>query len=190
MKRSSIAASLLAILLAACAPAMPASDPTPTAQDLAAAPNQASAPIPSVGLAIGSVAPDFTLKTLDGGESSLSDYAGRPVLINFWASWCGPCRAEMPEIIAAYRAHRDSGLQVLAIDHAQLDVLADVEAFVDELGMPFPVLLDTQGDVIAAYAVPGLPTSVFVDAEGFVQGVNVGPMTGDVIAKYLADILP
>ena len=138
----------------------------------------------------GAAAPDFTLKTLDGRTLSLSDYAGRPVFINFWAAWCGPCRAEMPEIIAAYQAHQDAGLEVLAVNATHLDILDDVRAFVAEFKMPFPVPLDEDGSVSAAYSIIGLPTSVFVDAEGNVSGVNVGPMTRDVIEKYLADILP
>jgi len=135
-------------------------------------------------------APEFTLKTLAGGQVSLSDYRGRPVLINFWASWCVPCRTEMPDIIAAYKAHRESGLEVLAIDNTQLDVIDDVRQFVATFQMPFPVLLDEQGEVALAYRILGLPTSVFVDGEGIVRAVNVGPMSAATIEKHLATILP
>ena len=142
------------------------------------------------GIREGTAAPNFALKTLDGGQLSLSDYTGRPVLINFWASWCGPCRTEMPAIIAAYNAHEDKGLAVLAIDNTQLDAIGDVRDFVKEFQMPFPVPLDEQGQASAAYSVPGLPTSVFIDAGGTVRAVNIGPMTADVIDKHLAAIMP
>jgi len=176
----------LAILVAACAPAAtPPPSPSPEPVSIPSA-----EPIDTLGLRPGSAAPDLTLKTLDGGQVSLSDYKGRPVFINFWASWCGPCRAEMPEIIAAYNAHKDSGLEVLAINSTQLDVVDDARAFVDEFQMPFPVLLDEEGSANKAFSVIGLPTSVFIDAGGLVQAVNIGPMTGEIIEEHLKQILP
>ena len=92
-------------------------------------------------------APDFTLKTLSGDTVSLSNYKGHPVFLNFWASWCKPCRAEMPEIIAAYNGHHAVGLEVLAINLTDQERMKDVREFVDELHMPFPVLLDQKGKV-------------------------------------------
>ena len=127
---------------------------------------------------------------LGGGEASLSYYRGRPVFINFWASWCAPCRAEMPDIVEAYNRHRNAGLEILAIDNTQLDVVEDVHAFVKEFQMPFPVLLDEEGAATKAFGVLGLPTSVFVDGDGIVQGVHAGPLTEDTLAEYLAEILP
>jgi thiol-disulfide isomerase/thioredoxin len=177
------AAIVLVTLASACAPVPFASRP-----DQPSTPTRA--PAGGAVIAIGSPAPDFVLKTLDGGQVRLSDFAGRPVLLNFWASWCGPCRQEMPEIIDAYDAHRSTGLIVLAIDNTQLDIIDDVRAFVDEFQLPFPVPLDEKGEAAEAYSILGLPTSVFVDRAGIVRGVNVGPMTTDVIEKHLAEILP
>lgn len=139
---------------------------------------------------LGSPAPAFTLKTLAGETASLSDYTPRPLLINFWASWCKPCRAEMSDIIAAYRGHQDQGLAVLAINLTDQERLQDVRKFVAELGMPFPVLLDERGKIRRRYALRGVPTSVFVDAKGVVRLVNPGPITGETIRRGLAEILP
>ncbi len=170
----------LAFMIGACAPAAsPATVSAPSAQ-----------PTAEVGTRPGFAAPGFTLKTLDGGEVGLSDYAGRPVFINFWASWCGPCRAEMPEIVAAYQAHKDTGLEVLAINLTFQDAVGDAQAFVDEFQMPFPILLDEQSNVSKAYELLGLPTSVFIDAGGIIRIVHSGPMTRDLIEQYLAEILP
>ncbi len=139
---------------------------------------------------LGSPAPDFTLKTLAGSTASLSDYTGRPVLINFWASWCKPCRGEMSDIIAAYDAHKDQHLQVLAINLTDQEHLSDARRFVDELHRPFPVLLDQNGKVRKSYALRGVPTSVFIDARGVVRLVNPGPITSEIIERGLAEILP
>lgn len=140
---------------------------------------------------LGSPAPDFTLKTLVGDTASLSSFRGRPVFLNFWATWCAPCRAEMEEIASAYRAHTNEGLQVLAIDLTDQErKMKEVRSFVDELQMPFPVLLDEKGKVRKRYALRGVPTSVFIDASGVVRMVNPGPITSETIQRGLAEILP
>ena len=139
---------------------------------------------------LGAPAPDFTLKTLAGETASLSDYKDRPVFLNFWASWCKPCRGEMKDIIAAYDAHKDQHLQVLAINLTDQERMKDVRQFRDDFQMPFPVLLDEQGKVRKSYALRGVPTSVFIDARGIVRLVNPGPITSETIQRGLAEILP
>ncbi len=139
---------------------------------------------------LGSPAPDFALNTLAGGTASLSDYTGRPVFINFWASWCTPCRGEMSDIIAAYDAHKDQHLQVLAINLTDQERMKDVRKFVEALQLPFPVLLDEKGKVRKRYALHGVPTSLFIDAQGLVRLVNPGPITSETIQRGLAEILP
>jgi peroxiredoxin len=166
---------------------------------LAPAPLSSQIPVPvdtitkpplEAGNRAGLGAPDFTLKTLAGPGASLSDYKGRPVLINFWASWCTPCRSEMPDIVAAYQAHRETGLEVLAINSTDQDGMKDVRKFVAEFSMPFPVLLDEKGRVRRLYALIGIPTSVFIGSDGVVRVVNRGPITKETLEGGLIEILP
>ena len=112
------------------------------------------------------------------------------MFLNFWASWCTPCRGEMSDIIAAYNGHKDQGLQVLAINLTDQEHMSDVRRFAVELQMPFPVLLDQKGKVRQSYALRGVPTSVFIDARGVVRLVNPGPITSEAIQRGLAQILP
>jgi cytochrome c biogenesis protein CcmG/thiol:disulfide interchange protein DsbE len=138
----------------------------------------------------GAAAPDFILKTLAGDTVRLSSHKGHPVFLNFWATWCAPCRGEMQEIVSAYRAHQEQGLEVLAINLTDQEHLRDVRAFVNELQLPFPVLLDNKGKVRQRYALRGVPTSVFIDTAGIVRLVIPGPVTGETLSQGLAQILP
>ena len=138
----------------------------------------------------GSPAPDFTLTTLAGDTVTLSSLKGRPVFLNFWASWCAPCRAEMADIIDAYGAHTDQHLAVLAINLTDQEHMADVRRFVTELKMPFPVLLDRRGRVRKRYRLRGVPTSVFIDTLGVIRFVNPGPISAEKIQHGLQAILP
>ena len=111
----------------------------------------------------GKPAPDFRLKTLDGNEIKLSDFRGKTVLINLWASWCPPCRYEMPGIQAAYEKFNGKGLVVLGLNFTAQDNLQDVRDFVTELKLTFPILLDESGDVSAGlYGMRGMPTTILL----------------------------
>lgn len=144
-----------------------------------------------VGHKAGMRAPEFTLAEVRTGEEvSLSQFKGQPVLINFWATWCGPCRLEMPHLQEAYEEHKDKGFTVIAIDAKIDDGREAVLAFVDELNLTFPVVKDATGDVETnKYNVVGYPTSVFIDRNGIIQYVHRGPMTKDFIEEKLQDIL-
>ena len=141
-------------------------------------------------LQLGQAAPDFSLKTLDGGRASLSQFKGRPVLVNFWATWCKPCRQEMPAIMAAYQAHHAGGLEVLAVNLSDQEKMKDVRKFVAELELPFPILLDEKGKMRERYHLVTVPTSVFIDAKGIVRKVNAGPISAKELKDGLAEILP
>ena len=141
-------------------------------------------------LEVGDSAPAISLDLLGGGKTSLASLQGRPVLINFWASWCVPCRREMPELAAAWQTRRAGGLEVLAVNLTDQERLKDVEAFVAELALPFPVLLDKRGRVRERYGLTALPTTYFVDSLGMVRGVHAGPLTSPALEKGLALILP
>lgn len=135
-------------------------------------------------------APDFTLDTLEGTPATLSDYRGQVVILNVWASWCGPCRAEMPALQNIYAAHRARGLAVLAVNSTFQDNLADAQAFVQELGLSFPVLLDQQGAVSRRYLVRALPSTFFIDRQGVIRAVILGgPMSAATIQSKVEDLL-
>lgn len=138
------------------------------------------------GLNVGDQAPDFVLLQADGNATKLSDLRGQPVVMNFWASWCVPCREEMPEIIRAYQAHQDQSLAVLGIN-AQ-ESAEQARRFVDNLQIPFPVVLDIHGEVMQLYQVRGLPTTWFIDREGRIVARHAGLLTKPLLEKYLAEI--
>jgi peroxiredoxin len=135
----------------------------------------------------GFLAPDFTLTTLEGDTVRLSDLRGQPVLINFWASWCGPCRSEMPHIQAAHETHSKDGLVVLGVD--QMESPPAVARFVNEFNLTFLIPMDSDGKVSRAYQARGLPTSFFVDADGIIRDTFTGPMSAGHIESLLDGIL-
>lgn len=151
---------LLALVLAACSAIAPEVAPVERAQ-----------------------APDFSLQNLDGEMVTLSDLRGQVVLINFWATWCGPCVEEMPTIDARYR---QGDFEVLAVD---FDEPADVVAeFVRELGISFPILLDPGGEIQRLYQVRGYPTTFFVDETGIIKVMHLGPMDSAQLDAYLSEL--
>jgi peroxiredoxin len=141
-------------------------------------------PSPQAGFA----APNFTLQTQDDETVSLTDLRGQVVLVNFWATWCPPCRAEMPAIQHVYEQHKDQGFTVLAVDVQEGD--AQVTAFADEQGLTFPILIDRDGSVAARYQVRAMPSTFFVDQAGVIREVTLGgPMTEAFIESQVTSLL-
>jgi len=138
---------------------------------------------------VGFLAPDFTLDLLDGGEIRLSDLKGHVVLVNLWASWCLPCRTEMPAIETAYQQYKDRGFVVLGVNTTNQDSVQDAVAFLKEVGVTFPILLDRSGEVSRAYQLRGLPTSFFIDREGIIRAVVVGGPMSEVVIRTNIELL-
>ena len=137
----------------------------------------------------GFLAPDFELITLNGETLSLSDFRGKVVLVNFWASWCPPCRSEMPAMQEIYQQYGPDDFVILAVNNTQADNLADIQNFVDERGLTFPILLDNTGQVSAAYQVRSLPTSFFIDREGIIREVVIGSPMAEALLRTRAENL-
>lgn len=138
---------------------------------------------PAIGLEKGDQAPDFELKTLDGQTTSLSDYQGKKVLVNFWATWCKPCRTEMPDL-DAIRSEYDQ-VEVLAVNLTTTEKSVDhVAAFADELKLSFPILLDQKG-IQARYQVLSYPTTYILDEKGRIVSVKHQMLTKKEIEQEL-----
>lgn len=132
-------------------------------------------------------APDFTLPDLfeETTTFTLSDYRGRPVILNFWASWCVPCRREMPALEATAANYADEGLLLLGMNQTYIDDLAAARAFVEELALSFPNTRDDSGAVGSnAYQIVGIPTTVFIDRDGEVVHIQIGEMSLEQITTY------
>lgn len=138
----------------------------------------------------GFLAPDFELRTTTGETIRLSDLRGQPVLINLWATWCGPCRAEMPTIEKIYNAYKDDGLVVLAVNMTYTDTASNIVPFIEEYELTFPVLLDTNYSVGSAYQLRSLPSSFFIDRDGIIKEVVIGgPMADALLRTRVEEIL-
>lgn len=140
----------------------------------------ACAPLPASEPVVGALAPDFTLPMLDGSTLRLSELRGQRVLLNFWATWCGPCREEMPAIEARYN---QGDFAVVAINFAESN--QQVQGFLAEIGVELPVALDRDGAVQELYRVRGYPTSFLVDAQGVIRAFHIGELNVAQLDRYL-----
>ena len=140
----------------------------------------------------GEPAPDFALPSLDGETVRLSSLRGRPVIVNFWATWCGPCRAEMPDLEAAYAA-ANGDLVVLAVNSegTPADLARRLSRdFRDELNLTFPIVLDSaDNDVFNQYRLRGMPDTFFIDRDGIVRDVVIGPLNRRALEEKLSGLL-
>jgi thiol-disulfide isomerase/thioredoxin len=133
---------------------------------------------------LNATAPNFTLNSLEATAITLENLRGAPILINFWATWCEPCRIEMPILQAFYEAHRSTGLRVLAVNIGESPDI--IRTWVYELGLTFDILLDPQQSLLALYQVRGQPSTYFVSSSGIITSIFYGPVS----AEQLQAVLP
>lgn len=125
----------------------------------------------------GNPAPDFTLKNLDGEYVKLSDYQGKKVILNLWATWCPPCKAEMPHMQNFYEKNKDNGIEIVAVNLTNMDNgMSAIKDFAEEYGLTFDIPLDEKGTVGMQYQAFTIPTSYMIDSKGIIRKKIVGPM--------------
>ncbi|MBP3039966.1 TlpA family protein disulfide reductase [Bacillaceae bacterium Marseille-Q3522] len=132
------------------------------------------------GLAIGEKAPDFTLENLQGDSVRLSDFRGKTVMLNFWATWCPPCKAEMPDM---EKFHKEAGEKVVILA-VNMDTYNDVQGFAEEIGVSFPILLDNKNEVNKAYKILAIPTTYFIDKEGYIKHKFMKQMPIEIMREF------
>jgi peroxiredoxin len=137
------------------------------------------------GLKVGERAPDFELESLDGDKIRLSDLRGKTVILNLWATWCGPCEEEMPAFQQFYQDHKDKDLEILAVNMTSFETEKDaIVPFVNKYGLTFPILLDKEAKVAKAYNIYNIPLSYFINADGVIKQ-KAGPMTYEQMENML-----
>ena len=135
-------------------------------------------------------APDFTVYDLEGNAHKLSDFRGKPVLLNFWASWCGPCQMEMPDFQKFYESHGDKvNFVIVNLTDGQQETVETASAFIEEKGYTFPVYYDTDIDAAMKYGVSAVPVSYFIDAEGNFVAWAQGALTADMLQQGMDMLL-
>lgn len=140
---------------------------------------------------IGEAAPSFKLPALSGGEYSLEDFRGKAVILNFWATWCGPCRQEVPSLEALYQRYKDQGLVVVGVSVDE-EGWEPIHEFLQTVPVTFPILLDQDQRVTESYETFRLPETYFIDPQGVVKGKVVGPQdyNQEVFFQKVERILP
>ncbi|WP_110111829.1 TlpA disulfide reductase family protein [Bacillus sp. CGMCC 1.16541] len=133
---------------------------------------------PGMGLLEGQRPPNIELTTLDGGSFRLNDYRGKKVILNFWATWCPPCKAEMPDMQKLYEKYGKENVEIVAVNLTQAEKnKEDIQRFKEEYGLTFIIPLDETGTIANQYNVYSIPTSYILDEEGLIQQQIIGPMT-------------
>lgn len=137
---------------------------------------------------VGKKAPDFVLKDLDGHEYRLSDYRGKGVFLNFWGTYCEPCKDEMPAMDRQYQIYKDQGVEILAVNVGEAELA--IEKFINEYDLTFPVIVDESGDVQRAYGIFPLPATYLINSDGIIVDYITGRMDEADIQEYMERIKP
>ena len=151
------------------------------AQGLRTNPRSVASPL------VGASAPDFVLRRFDGGDLRLADLRGRVLVVNFWASWCGPCREEAAALEAVWRRYRDAGLVLVGVNIQDRDAAA--RAFLAETGASYPNVVDGTGATSIAYGIYGVPETFVIDRQGRIRVRQVGALTRDGLARQIEPLL-
>ena len=142
-----------------------------------------------IGLQEGNKAPNFGLKTLDGQKVKLSDMVGKKVILNFWATWCPPCKAEMPHMQDFYEEQKNNQVTILAVNLTTSEKSSDnIGSFVKDYGLTFPIVLDSEGQVGQTYQAVTIPTSYIIDTKGVIRKKIVGPMDKEMMTELLQSV--
>ncbi|MGG3989874.1 thiol-disulfide oxidoreductase ResA [Bacillus smithii] len=137
----------------------------------------------------GDQAPDFVLKDLHGKEHKLSDYKGKGVFLNFWGTWCEPCKKEMPDLEKVGKEYKSKGVEILAVNVGEPDLV--VKKFAEQYHLTFPIMIDGNKEVLRAYGVDPLPTTFLIDSKGRVKEVIIGGLQNEEqVREKLAEIKP
>ncbi len=139
-------------------------------------------------VATGDLAPDFVLTDLQGNKHRLSDYRGQGVFLNFWGTWCPPCKKEMPYINNQYQQFKDKGVQVLSVDIQESKL--SVNQYADRYRLEFPIMIDTDKEVMNAYGIDPLPATFLIDKNGKVVQYHTGEMTENMVREFMEKIKP
>lgn len=135
-------------------------------------------------------APDFTVMDMDGNSINLSDYFGKPIIINFWAAWCGPCKSELPAFDAAIQEYgQEITFLMVNLTDGFRDTVSVVTDFVDENNYSFPVYFDTEYSAAIAYRVSSIPLTVLIDRDGNLYKSHTGAMSDTILDKYIQELL-
>jgi peroxiredoxin len=143
----------------------------------------------NTGIEEGNLAPDFELTTLDGKQVRLSDYRGKKVILNFWATWCPPCKEEVPDLEKFYSTYKDKGIVILGVNLTQAEKnQSAIKAFVKSYGITYTIPLDVKSLISGIYQVSAIPTSYIIDSRGIISKKVVGPMDFKTMKSILANI--
>lgn len=137
---------------------------------------------------VGKAAPNFSLQQLNGPDMALGDLKGKGVVLNFWGTWCEPCKKELPALQQQYDQFKDKGLVVVGVNIGESPVA--VEPFVKQFGVNFPILLDSQSQITKLYRIGPIPTTFFISPDGDVEEIFIGQLNEAMIAQKVSKILP